>query len=318
VSKIAHASLFFLSALSKVLFGPHRSKRGKSNPFDDDSQAELIRRYVAPWARAAAHGYPVPSTADLEAFWTEGEDARRPVTSLKSNTCQPDRSPLSGPCPPYLKIPSHDCCVGVDWPGFGHCHAADCPAMARRASLPEPLQSFVSEPPCKAAPGVMGVEVRKLIAELDCQLTAHHEGLLAQLPFASRDLAHWLLRVPAAGCPDCLMLPLHGEQQHTGICRVGRVVRIVEDLLRTAKPKAERPEEVRAGDGIAPRGLNERVCLKCGARDGLGWSVADVPVGTVDAELLGLNQLLSDGHSFGSIAIHTHDCGSHAAKGGAQ
>ena len=54
------------------------------------------------------------------------------------------------------------------------------------------------------------------------------------------------------------------------------------------------------------------------AQINLNSATQPATVGTVDAELLGLNQLLSDGHSFGSIAIHTHDCGSHAAKGGAQ
>jgi hypothetical protein len=247
----------------------------------------------------------------------------------------------------YLKNTDHTCCAGVDVPGVGHTHAPDCPAMARRAQLPETLGDFVSEPACRDAVGIIGKEVRELIAEIDGALSpqrrgpvagdpaiaahdaqvAHREGLLAQLLFAARDLAEqsilgggWLavadMPAPACWCRECQMTEHLGRLQHTDTCRAGRVLRIVAELILTLDPKRKETatdgERGSAGDGIRPRGLTERVCLKCGARGGR-WIIAEVPAATFDVSRLGLNRLVGTAWKSDEVAIFTHRC-----EGGAQ
>jgi hypothetical protein len=238
----------------------------------------------------------------------------------------------------FLKTPAHTCCVGVDLPGVGHTHAPDCPAMARRAQMPETLADFVSEPACRRMPDQIAVEVRELIAEIDGAIAAsdarraHREGLLAQLLFAARDQAEQNILgggwpavadepAPARWCRECQMTEHLGRLSHTDTCRTGRVLRIVADLILTLDPKGKEatPDLERgcAGDGIRPRGLTERVCLKCGVRGGV-WHVSEVPAATFDLSLLGLNQVAGTAWRNDEVAIFTHECASLLRNGAEQ
>jgi len=81
--------------------------------------------------------------ADLENFWTDGAQAWPPQSETLTQS-QPDAHAPSQRL--YLKSPHHTCCQGVDQPGVGHVHAAGCPAMARRARLPEKLAELIDDP----------------------------------------------------------------------------------------------------------------------------------------------------------------------------
>ncbi len=227
----------------------------------------------------------------------------------------------------FLKIQSHTCCVGVDMPGVGHTHAPDCPAMARRAKLPAALADFVSEPPCREFPSLVGKAAAELLAEINAGLSAlnerrnQRERLFAQLLFAARDLAEVNLFSGhlARTCTECGKLEELGRMQHINTCKTGRVLGIVANLVSTLdfdpfKPteKEEAPdgETSRAGDGIRPRGLTVRTCLRCGARGlqdrGYAWITHD-PQNYVDLSLLGLNQCVLATPN-GKQVLYTHCC----------
>jgi len=257
------------------------------------------------------------------------------VTCIRMEAAEPPAVPARV----FLKNPNHTCCVGVDMPGIGHTHGPDCPAMARRAQLPETLADFASESACRDAAQVLGKEVRELIAEIDASISAidarrtARESLFAQLLFAARDLAERNLRpshvlaeykgeeIRTAGCSECFMSEHLGRLQHTATCKTGRVLRIVADLMTSVdfdrpsfdpnkKEATPDGETGRVDDGIRPRGLQQRVCLKCGARGGV-WTrefLDKFP----DLSLLGLNQCVeSDNCRCGApddCILHTHHC----------
>lgn len=229
--------------------------------------------------------------------------------------------------PIFLKTPEQTCCAGVDVPGIGLTHAEECPAMARRAQLPEALADFVSEPPCRQVPGVFGAEIREHVAEIGAALTAEtpqeqREKLLGELIFAALDLARQNLGTAVAAfrlfhrderqaCHECQMVEIGGALTHAPTCRTGRVLRIVATLLDTSnsnpngKEAAADGETALVGDGIRRPGLKRRVCLMCGTSGG-AWDARQVLEGDVDLASLLLNQCVeidSKGYT-----LYTHSC----------
>jgi hypothetical protein len=239
-----------------------------------------------------------------------------------------------------------DSAVGVDLPGVGHVRAADCPAILPTVvrgrpyvagEVSERLAAFVSDPPCVTSPGVIGKEVRELIAEIDAAIMRNNEKrdqterLLTQLLFAARGLAErnvlgqakkpidgGLEQVMPAWCTECQMVEHLGKIPHAATCRTGRVLGILEALtsLAVKSDGKETGEEAGcAGDGIRPRGLVQRVCLKCGERGGI-WQEELRPASEIQIHLLGLNQLVSDGPGDGeTVKLSTHNCGKRKLRG---
>jgi hypothetical protein len=81
---------------------------------------------------------------------------------------------------------------------------------------------------------------------------------------------------------------------------------IALDINPTGKETAKDGETDGAGDGIRPRGLQHKICLKCGSRGGV-WTAAHHP-GRADLSLLGLNQVVGVGLDEDSYTLHTHQC----------
>jgi len=239
-------------------------------------------------------------------------------------------SAVPAPEKPILKSEHHTCCQGVDVPGVGHTHSPECPAMARRAKLPEPLRSFVTDEAAFIAARQIAQETRELIAEIHDKMSGmearrdRRETLLAELIFASRALAQRNIQrglsarfadplgPELTSCAECLMVEHQGRLPHTATCRTGRVLRIQADLIDTlythftGKEHAPEGEKVCAGDGIRLRGLTDLVCLKCGARGGPDWKWEPC-LNEANLELLGLNQVAKKA-GLTDFAIYTHLC----------
>lgn len=139
---LARIAIKICAGMAKVL---KRLGLGNSEPsyLDDNQQAKLIERYIAPlvpsprklsieeqtpaWVRDRVAGARwgsanaafasdelsvalapyTPSVEELEAFWMEGDDAFHCPARHNQASLKP-------------------CCVGVDKPGVGFTHAADC------------------------------------------------------------------------------------------------------------------------------------------------------------------------------------------------
>ena len=98
-------------------------------------------------------------------------------------------------------------------------------------------------------------EIPSLIHEVSTPDGDRREGLLAELIFASRDLAQENIFV--SGCGKCMMGAHLGGLKHSVTCRTGRVLRIVGELIATVDTKP-------AGDEAATGEDDERIdaCVK--------------------------------------------------------
>ena len=209
-------------------------------------------------------------------------------------------------------------CTPVDEPGVGITHAAGCPLRRVARSVMRHMEARGAQQPTDSGLGFVDV----LIVELNSLLDRLHnrrgrrDELLGQLIFAARDLAQRNLMLaagvsPHADCCECFMGSVNSVITHTTTCKTGRVL-IIDGLLETSDFNGEENaadlETNRAGDGIRLRGLNERVCLKCGERGG-DWVAEAKPEGEVELSSLGLNQCVGapfqgeSGHT-----LYTHRC----------
>ena len=167
--------------------------------------------------------------------------------------------------------PAHSCCIGVDVPGIGHVHAADCRVMSWHKQVLEPETTDMA--PEHAV---------LILAERERQ--CRREQLLCELIFAARALAdHALLRTGVqllAGetiwCRECHATVTLGRLIHGDTCRVGRVQRVVDALLATATKNLTGEEAAaqrsmpQVADGIRPPARAKK-CM-CGATlSDFGW-----------------------------------------------
>jgi hypothetical protein len=210
-------------------------------------------------------------------------------------------------------------CPGVDVPGVGVTHGDCCasqgsPVRSGRAyvvgEVPQPLRDFVD--------GVELLDNRCSVCgrtqQEKAETMARRDGLLAELVFAARDLAN---RNIVAGrcnavCLECGAIALVPAQlQHKRTCSTSRVLRTLSDLIALTlepygKETAKDGETGGAGDGIRPRGLKDRVCIKCGAKGG-EWDAAQHS-GRPNLALLGLNQVVGVGLDEDAYTLYTHRC----------
>lgn len=190
------------------------------------------------------------------------------------------------------------CCALVDVPGVGSVHAGDC------QQVPEPLRSFISDPlPC-----------------------ARREKLLCRLLLYAKDMAEHQIEPAIAEdaepgwCLECTEDETGGAIAHNPVCRTGRVLRVVAEILASpdfdlkGKETAPDGEGAQVGDGIRLRGLTERLCLQCGKRDG-EWNSHFLFTKNFSHGALGLNQCVGvDDVGEGKTVLYTHRC----AEGGAR
>ena len=109
-----------------------------------------------------------------------------------------------------------------------------------------------------------------------------------------------------------------GKLIHTPLCKTGRVLRIIDDLLALypAPGKETAPgEETGTGGGVRPCGLNERVCMKCGQRGGK-WTeeIIGSESEPFDVSVLGLNQCVRMTASERKLLL-THHCEAREPRG---
>ena len=166
-------------------------------------------------------------------------------------------------------------------PGVGFVHASQCPVSPDRVDrlrcatlpgspyvpnvVPEPLRSYVSEP------GLDLVEDKPRAFDAE-----EREALMCELLFAARDVAGRNVHDGVAGprlecreCWECRQVEHQGKIAHTANCSTGRVFAIVDKLTKLTRKEVPADQEpVRAGEGIRLRGLNDRLCPKCGKRGG--------------------------------------------------
>jgi hypothetical protein len=248
------------------------------------------------------------SPAEAEEFRAGGEDGRQAKAERQPGTFQH----LSMEA--IVRDPRASCCVGVDEPGVGRVHSADCPRLSSpwrsgreyaADEVPQPLWDFVDgatftdrrcsvcgarrlvSGACSLVSGGDGMGgCPDPLHDYRLEETARCERILAQLPFAARDLAERNLRgalsnagvgghVIASSCTECRVVEHLGVLRHSGTCRTGRVLDLIAELLaipefdlnkkevaseegmgssQQLKPVAGDPEQDRAGDGIRPRG----------------------------------------------------------------
>jgi hypothetical protein len=166
------------------------------------------------------------------------------------------------------------CCPGIDLPGLGREHCSDCPNGGR--------------------PRI----------DLENVLKLEHDLQIAQLIFAARKVAERNLRPHFPSnlmvCYECAGTGRDCKSvKHSNGCWTGRVLSVIDALLDTDEDSA-------ALDGAQPRGLNQRVCLRCGQSGGL-WGAEPWAV-PQDLSLLGLNQVIGPGAVEGEKIIFTHCC----------
>jgi hypothetical protein len=191
------------------------------------------------------HNVSASTTAEAEEFFATGTQTWPPESATA-----PKRLCDACACP----LNAFGCCVGVDVPGVGHVHWADCVRLHRATlpatdhvpgKVPEPLRSYVSD-----------------LALVD------REGLLGQLLFAARDLAQANIYDPRRrepnrlgmfdGCQECRRKSYLNTKPHLTTCRTGRVLDLVDRILavgksstsQSIKKEAAPAEESHAGDGI--------------------------------------------------------------------
>lgn len=256
------------------------------------------------------------SPVEAEKFWA-GEDARSVAPGPEPGTDS------------KLGI----CCVGSDLPGVGFVHSADCPCTSSpvrsgrgsvdgEVPVPQPLRNLAG-----------GVTYD---SDLSAENLERRDGLMAQLVFAARALAarnlidvspfdaRFSLAEPRIRCAECHMEEHAGKLVHTATCRTGRVSGIIADLMKTldvnpTEKEAAEGETGCVGDGIRPRGLSDRVCLRCGVRGGV-WSAEQRPESEVALSLLGLNQCVTASADGKGHTLYTHRCESlsSGARSGAE
>jgi len=200
--------------------------------------------------------------------------------------------------------------VGVDLPGVGHV-LPGAPYLV----------------------GAMSDALRQMVEQGDEE---QRDQLLCELLFAARQLAErsvlpvsadlaWLpnaeTRTPGSTCREChaTVFGVGRPLQHAKHCRTARVLRVLADLeqLTISRDKEGAQDgEQDAGDGIRPRGLKERVCLRCGARDSAWLSELRAGV-VVDLSNLGINQCVETAANGVDHVLHTHLCIDVASEGGA-
>jgi hypothetical protein len=194
-----------------------------------------------------------------------------------------------------LLNPSVPCCASVDVPGVGHVHSADCvyagETVARgrdhvAGEVPQPLLSFVSE-----ANFIELIFGAKQLADAQIEPTDGSEP---------------------AFCTECGVDEHDQVIAHEPACKTGRVQRVVGKLFGlilnpNGKETTLDGETAGAGDGIRLRGLEEKVCLKCGWRGG-EWHAELRPAGTVELALIGLNQLVTEAGDGKNVTLFTHRC----------
>jgi hypothetical protein len=254
---------------------------------------------------------PAVSAPDAEVFLTDGT----PTNSVETSE-NLDSSPLD-PRPGAANLWTLDP-LGVDLPGVGHVFPGRKNSVDSPAELLQQLGEKTSE----------SREVLK----------AERDALLAELLFAARDLANRgirTIRMPRtddAGngeisiCKECGGI-VNGVAPlpHTKVCRVGRVRRILDDLVELANPAyqiatkdkkegAPEGESAGAGDGIRLRGEGARLvgdvrraCGKCGGRFGV-WRAEQKPEAEVELRLLGSNQCVTAGVDGHGHTLYTHYC----------
>lgn len=242
---------------------------------------------------------PAVSTAAAETFWTSGTDARSPEPSVAVPVAaEQTQAPFA-------------CCVGVDEPGLGRRHAANC---ARARNVAEDERAYAS--------GKVGAKLRKLL------LADERDGLLARLIFAARDLAQSRINFivlgdfesSLVGCRECRVIERPGALKHTASCRAGRVLNLITELVANAeageqlnrKEDAGGPEPVAAGEEIPLSQLKDQQCNRCGQVGGV-WEIQHRPDVEVDMSLLGLNQRVGAPLAAGrGHSLYTHHCEAYA------
>lgn len=227
------------------------------------------------------------------------------------------------------------CCIRVDVPGVGLSHALDCPQSGRVANLPareavpgevpESLGRLLrDEPPADIAwrpSDIVDPEQGSGLGSGPGQEVLHI-ALLCELLFAARDVAEAnIANIDGVlVCRECCMVEHLGKLIHLESCRTGRVLGVIAQLLDfpvlqlIQKEVASAGETGHAGDGIRPRGLSQRVCLKCGERGG-EWTAEQWPGTTASLSLLGLNQCVGAASDGIGHTLYTHVCGERKLRG---
>jgi hypothetical protein len=263
---------------------------------------------------------PTVSAPDAEDFFTSGTQAWPPVNPGQSEAEQPSivlvdlaegrgfeapASVLRGDPDDFPDPHMEPCCRRVDVPGVGPTHAFDCPQH------PPTLVTRTAPTGPSLAPNALQHLLR--------------EEILSRLIFAARNLAESnIVRGNPGGvlsmglalfCKECHFgSTSDGVIHHATSCNTGHVLRLIDELLAEPAfpnplPKEAAPAEEtgRADAGTRPRGLNQRVCLRCGERDtGCAW-MSHAIEGDFDLSLLGLNQCISVAANL-KKTLHTHLC----------
>jgi hypothetical protein len=228
----------------------------------------------------------------------------------------------------------------------GFVHAADCPVFhgGLTPECPPSLRRLIDDEP--AADPVSPVRAAipdddaGFLGALKTLLRAVQiEKLWRELAVAARELARkalaggdWLpigdQAAPAHFCRECQMVEHLGKLTHAESCHVGRVLDILDrlavlqqedDSARPAMTTDPSTKDVpgdgtnQAEDGTRPRGLNQRLCLKCGRRDG-AWTTQELSAAEISLEFLGLNQCLNIKPQGNGGTLHTHECGARNAQ----
>lgn len=208
--------------------------------------------------------------SEAEAFWTEGISAYSPAPGTSPETSHIQSGASASASDDSLKL---ECCAGIDTPGVGIVHSADCPhsglpggsgqnsagvtpvgdgdhagATADSArSLPPSLHRLLDEQcdsillmaeriPAEIRASIRGMEQRR-----------QRQGeLLGQLLYAARTLAEsrigQVLDHDSLGyalvkkCAECSAKAAPGLViQHERSCRVGRVFGVVLELIAASE-----------------------------------------------------------------------------------
>lgn len=281
---------------------------------------------------------PVISAPDAEEFFTSGTQVWPPTKPEKTESTfvsellrlrqielidlaegrsfEAPASVLQGDLDDFPEPHMEPCCVQVDVPGVGPTHAFDCPA--------HPPKFIATEKP--TGPSLAPNALRRLL----------QEEILDRLIFAVRNLAESnVVRGNPGGvlsmglaffCKECHFgATSDGRIHHATSCETGHVLDLIDELLTAPafpnpQPKETAPaEEIgRADAGIRPRGLNQRVCLRCGELSGdFAWMRSDLQK-EIDISSLGLNECICVTPA-GKKMLYTHCCPeSSPVEGGAE
>jgi hypothetical protein len=226
----------------------------------------------------------------------------------------------------HQNLTSHTCCVGQDVPGVGWQHTPGCPAaVCPICQAPLDAAGFCSGNTLNFGTSSGQIfddqgEARKFYA-------CRNDSLFWDLLRAAQALA--LTNICAGNgvaiCHECYAVgDSAGPVLHAITCNTGKVLSLVTAItnMAVAQPSIPQREETapageddHSGTGMGLRGLQERVCLKCGKRGGL-WTAELKPEAEVWVADLALNQcvgMAADGH--GHI-LYTHLCQVDSARQG--